>query len=36
MRAVERVFHSVSFEVIAVTLSIAGLAAFTEHDIAAL
>lgn len=32
----ERVFHSVLFETLAVILSIAGLAIFTNHDIAAL
>ncbi|MEH6452088.1 MAG: PACE efflux transporter [Psychromonas sp.] len=32
----ERVFHSVLFEGVAVSLSIAGLDVFTEHDIAAL
>ncbi|CAK3089864.1 putative membrane protein [Vibrio crassostreae] len=36
MSTIERVFHSVLFEVLAVTLSIIGLAIFTEHDVNAL
>ena len=36
MSTLERVFHSVLFEVLAVTLSIIGLAIFTEHDVNAL
>ncbi|WP_144210570.1 PACE efflux transporter [Shewanella donghaensis] len=36
MGTLERVFHSVLFEVLAVTLSIAGLAIFTDHDVASL
>ena len=32
----ERIFHSVLFEGLAVSLSIAGLIVFTDHDIAAL
>jgi uncharacterized membrane protein len=36
MGAVERVFQAVLFEVLAVTLSIIGLAVFTQHEIAAL
>ena len=33
MSTLERVFHSVLFEVLAVTLSIIGLAIFTDHDV---
>ncbi|UPR55107.1 PACE efflux transporter [Vibrio cyclitrophicus] len=36
MSTLERVFHSVLFEVLAVTLSIVGLAIFTDHDVNAL
>ena len=36
MKTTERIFHSVFFEVLAVSLSILGLAIFTNHDIAAL
>ena len=36
MSTLERVFHSVLFEVLAVTLSIIGLAIFTDHDVSAL
>ena len=36
MSTLERVFHSVLFEVLAVTLSIIGLAIFTRHDVNAL
>ncbi|MEZ9722644.1 PACE efflux transporter [Vibrio splendidus] len=36
MSTLERVFHSVLFEVLAVTLSIMGLAIFTDHDVNAL
>ncbi|OEF01605.1 hypothetical protein A136_02855 [Vibrio crassostreae 9ZC13] len=36
MSTLERVFHSVLFEVLAVTLSIIGLAIFTDHDVNAL
>ncbi|NOJ12782.1 PACE efflux transporter [Vibrio splendidus] len=36
MSTLERVFHSVLFEVLAVTLSIIGLAIFTHHDVNAL
>ncbi len=36
MGIAERIFHSVLFETLAVTLSIIGLALFTDHDIAAL
>ena len=33
MGVLERVFHSVLFEVLAVSLSIAGLVIFTDHDV---
>lgn len=36
MGIVERVFHSVLFEALAVTFSVIGLALFTDHDVAAL
>ncbi|MGR5361522.1 PACE efflux transporter [Vibrio mediterranei] len=36
MGTVERIFHSVLFEVLAVTFSVIGLALFTNHDVAAL
>ncbi|MCG9662873.1 PACE efflux transporter [Vibrio mediterranei] len=36
MGIVERVFHSVLFEALAVTFSVIGLALFTNHDVAAL
>ncbi|ULN66984.1 PACE efflux transporter [Vibrio gigantis] len=36
MSTLERVFHSVLFEVLAVTLSIIGLVIFTDHDVSAL
>ncbi|UPR37420.1 PACE efflux transporter [Vibrio cyclitrophicus] len=36
MSTLERVFQSVLFEVLAVTLSIVGLAIFTDHDVNAL
>ncbi|MGF1750048.1 MULTISPECIES: PACE efflux transporter [Vibrio] len=36
MGTLERVFHSVLFETLAVTSSILGLALFTEHDIGSL
>lgn len=36
MSTLERLFHSVLFEVLAVTLSIIGLAIFTDHDVNAL
>ncbi|RJX68344.1 PACE efflux transporter [Vibrio sinensis] len=36
MGVIERVFHSVLFEVLAISLSIIGLATFTDHDIGAL
>lgn len=36
MGVLERVFHSVLFEVLAVSLSIAGLAVFTDHEVARL
>ncbi|MCY9871507.1 PACE efflux transporter [Vibrio barjaei] len=36
MGIVERIFHSVLFEVLAVTFSVIGLALFTNHDVAAL
>ncbi|MEZ9397460.1 PACE efflux transporter [Vibrio splendidus] len=36
MSTLERVFHSVLFEVLAVTLSIMGLAISTDHDVNAL
>ncbi|MEZ9764746.1 PACE efflux transporter [Vibrio splendidus] len=36
MSTLERVSHSVLFEVLAVTLSIMGLAIFTDHDVNAL
>ncbi|PSW22189.1 hypothetical protein C9I98_02680 [Photobacterium sanctipauli] len=36
MGAVERVFHAVLFEVLAVGLAIAGLVMFTDHDTGAL
>ncbi|CAV26959.1 PACE efflux transporter [Vibrio atlanticus] len=36
MSTLERVFHSVLFEALAVTLSIIGLAIFTDHDVNAL
>ncbi|MCD9539105.1 PACE efflux transporter [Photobacterium carnosum] len=36
MKTTERIFHSVFFEVLAVSLSILGLAIFTNHDITAL
>lgn len=36
MGTLERIFQSVLFEVLAVTLSIIGLATFTDHDISAL
>ncbi|MCL1137792.1 PACE efflux transporter [Shewanella pneumatophori] len=36
MSIIERVFHSVLFEVLAVTFSIIGLAIFTDHEVASL
>ncbi|MFH0259173.1 PACE efflux transporter [Vibrio barjaei] len=36
MGIVERIFHSVLFEALAVTFSVIGLALFTNHDVAAL
>ncbi|MFA0441258.1 hypothetical protein BCU70_00595 [Vibrio sp. 10N.286.49.C2] len=36
MRTPERIFHSVLFEALAVTLSIIGLSLFTDHNVAAL
>jgi len=36
MKKVERVFHSVLFEALALTLSITGLFIFTQHDIESL
>ena len=33
MGRLERIFHAITFEVLAVTLSIIGLATFTDHDI---
>lgn len=36
MKTTERIFHAVLFEVLAVSLSILGLAIFTSHDITAL
>lgn len=36
MSIIERVFHSVLFEVLAVTFSIIGLAIFTEHEVISL
>ncbi|UPW19653.1 PACE efflux transporter [Agarivorans sp. TSD2052] len=36
MSTLERVFHSVLFELLAVTLSITGLAIFTEHELSSL
>lgn len=33
MKTTERIFHAVLFEALAVTLSIIGLAIFTDHDI---
>ena len=36
MKTTERIFHAVLFEVLAVSLSILGLAIFTSHDITVL
>ncbi|YCO01410.1 PACE efflux transporter [Vibrio sp. VNB-15] len=36
MRMLERVFHAVLFEVLAISLSIFGLAMFTDHEVSAL
>ncbi|ASP47231.1 PACE efflux transporter [Cognaticolwellia beringensis] len=36
MGKIERVFHSVTFEVLALIMSITGLVIFTQHDISAL
>ena len=36
MSAIERVFHAVLFEVLAVSLSILGLSIFTSHEVSAL
>ena len=36
MKTTERIFHAVLFEVLAVSLSILGLAIFTNHEITAL
>ncbi|QFU21774.1 PACE efflux transporter [Shewanella sp. YLB-09] len=36
MKANERIFHAVLFEVLAVSLSIMGLAMFTDYDVTAL
>jgi uncharacterized membrane protein len=36
MGTIERIFHAVLFEVLAVSLSIAGLALFTDHKVTAL
>ncbi len=36
MGTLERVFHSVLFEVLAVSMSIAGLALFTDHEVSSL
>lgn len=36
MGKIERVFHSVVFEVLALVMSIAGLVIFTQHDISSL
>lgn len=36
MGTIERIFHAILFEVLAVSLSIAGLALFTEHKVTTL
>lgn len=36
MGTIERIFHAVLFEVLAISLSIVGLAVFTEHEVSAL
>ncbi len=36
MKTTERIFHAVLFEVLAVSLSIIGLAIFTHHDVSSL
>lgn len=36
MKTNERIFHAILFEVLAVSLSIIGLAIFTDHDVTAL
>lgn len=36
MKTTERIFHSVLFEVLAVSLSIIGLVVFTDHDVTSL
>lgn len=36
MKTIERIFHAVLFEVLAVSLSIMGLAIFTNHDVSTL
>ncbi|MCK8044522.1 PACE efflux transporter [Shewanella sp. 1CM18E] len=36
MSIIERIFHSVLFEVLAVTFSIIGLAIFTDHEVVSL